>query len=55
MEADSLCAAAVQLGESQLLQAVTKMGDGVEETEARPVPHQLRHKYAKVLPGPPAL
>mmetsp|Transcript_19840 Transcript_19840/g.59942 ORF Transcript_19840/g.59942 Transcript_19840/m.59942 type:complete len:665 (-) Transcript_19840:1314-3308(-) len=38
-----------KLGESQLLQAVTKMGDGVEETEARPVPHQLRHKYAKVI------
>ncbi len=42
-----------QLGESQVMQAVTKMGDGVQEAEAKPVPHQLRHKYAKVPPPPP--
>lgn len=38
----------VQLEESPLLQAILKVGDGVQESEVQDVPEQLRHKYAQV-------
>lgn len=38
-----------QLSENPLMQAIMKVGDGVQESEVQDVPEQLRHKYAKVI------
>ncbi len=37
-----------QLGDTSVMQAVLKMGDGVQRTSDKPIPQELQHRHSKV-------
>jgi hypothetical protein len=41
----------LQLGDTSVMQAVLKMGDGVHKTTQKPVPQELQHQHSKVTQG----
>jgi hypothetical protein len=38
-----------KLGDTSMMQAVLKLGDGVQSTSDKPIPQELRHKHSKVI------